>query len=285
MKAGLYAYPLTPFAGNGIDYQALDGLMARLTEAGVDGIGALGSTGCAPYLEVDQRLAISERVIAQAGQVPVMVGISALATRDVLRLAEGAQRQGAASLLLAPVSYQPLNEDEVFGLYQSLSAACDLPLCVYENPRTTHFTFSDALRQALAQLPRVAAFKLPGLTPADNRRLRALLPPHINLGVAGDGAAAEALGSGVTSWHSVAAGLFPDACRALYQAAKAQKQQRTLAPLWALFTRFGSLKVMAASAALLGLASHTLPQPLQPLGPEAVREVKEVLVTLGLLGI
>lgn len=45
MFAGLSAFPLTPMDERGIDEAAFVRLVARLAEAGVDSIGALGSTG------------------------------------------------------------------------------------------------------------------------------------------------------------------------------------------------------------------------------------------------
>lgn len=45
MFTGLSAFPLTPTDESGVDEKAFAGLVARLAEAGVDSIGALGSTG------------------------------------------------------------------------------------------------------------------------------------------------------------------------------------------------------------------------------------------------
>jgi 4-hydroxy-tetrahydrodipicolinate synthase len=51
MFAGLCAFPLTPMDECGIDEAAFVGLVARLAQAGVDSIGALGSTGSYAYLQ------------------------------------------------------------------------------------------------------------------------------------------------------------------------------------------------------------------------------------------
>src|SRR5690606_16472696 len=104
--------------------------------------------------------------VQHAGGIPVLVGIGALRTRDVLDLAEDAQRAGASAVLLAPVSYQKLRDDEVFGLYEATSRTLSVPLCVYDNPATTQFTFSDALHGRIAALPAVRSIKIPPL-PAD----------------------------------------------------------------------------------------------------------------------
>ena len=72
-----------------------------------------------------------------------------------------AQAEGASAVLLAPVSYQRLTDDEAFGLYEDVSGAASVPVCVYDNPGTTGFTFSDDLHAAISRLPNIAAVKIP----------------------------------------------------------------------------------------------------------------------------
>lgn len=57
----------------------------------------------------------------------------------MLRLADDAQAAGASALLLLPVSCQALHDDEVYGLFETVARHASVPLCVYDNPDTTHF--------------------------------------------------------------------------------------------------------------------------------------------------
>lgn len=57
-------------------------------------------------------------------------------------LARDAQEAGASGLLLAPVSYAPLTDEEVFQHFGAVVEAGRLLMCIYNNPRTTRFTFS-----------------------------------------------------------------------------------------------------------------------------------------------
>ncbi|MFL0335533.1 dihydrodipicolinate synthase family protein [Stenotrophomonas maltophilia] len=66
---------------------------------------------------------VLREALSHSGAVPVIVGIGALRTRDVLALARDAEDAGAAGLLLAPVSYQPLKEHEVYTLFESVCMA------------------------------------------------------------------------------------------------------------------------------------------------------------------
>ena len=290
MFSGLSAFPLTPLNEARIDEAAFVRLIERLANAGVDSIGALGSTGSYAYLTRAERLRIAQLAVRYAGDVPVIVGIGALRTRDVLYLAQDAQKVGARGVLLAPVSYQKLTDDEVFDLYEAVTHSLSVPLCVYDNPTTTHFEFSDDLHGRIAQLPNVASIKIPGVPAAPQaararvERLRALISAHVTIGVSGDAVAAVGLNAGCEAWYSVIAGLFPQIALAIIRAAeKGNAQESTrlserLAPLWALFIEYGSLRVTATAAEIRGLvASPCLPLPVRSLEGEVRQRLGTIL--------
>ncbi|UUU36596.1 dihydrodipicolinate synthase family protein [Streptomyces sp. CA-210063] len=295
MFRGLSAFPLTPTDEGGIDDTAYATLVARLAAVGVDSIGALGSTGGYAYLTREQRAHAVKIAVEAADGVPVMVGIGALRTAHVLALAEDAQKAGASGVLLAPMTYQPLTEDEVFGLFEDVTRELSVPLCVYDNPGTTHVHFTDELHGRIAQLPNVGSIKIPGVPedPAQAKArvdaLRALIPETVTIGVSGDWMAAPGLNAGCDAWYSVIGGTFPQAALALTRAARSGDAERALdlsdelEPLWALFRRHGSLRVMSAAASHLGLTGEpNLPLPLRALDEVARQDVVAVLSALKL---
>lgn len=296
MFAGLSAFPITPLNETGVQEAEYAGLMRRLAAAGVDSIGALGSTGVYAYLGREERARVTRLAVEHAGGVPVMSGIGALRTRDVLLLAEDAQQAGASALLLAPVAYHALNADEVYGLFAAVSRAVSVPVCVYDNPGTTRFDFSDELHGRIAQLPNIASIKIPGV-PADPlaaaervARLRALVPAAVSIGVSGDKFAATGLSAGCEVWYSVIGGIFPRTALAIARAAqggdaaKAAALSARLQPLWELFGKYnGSLRVIAAAAGLMGLAQQPcLPLPLQAISGADREHLASLIDTLDL---
>jgi 4-hydroxy-tetrahydrodipicolinate synthase len=295
MFRGLSAFPLTPTSEQGIDEAAYAALVARLAAAGVDSIGALGSTGGYAYLTREQRARAAKIAVEAADGVPVIISIGALRTSHVQELAEDAQKAGASGVLLAPMTYQPLTEEEVFGLYEDVTRELSVPLCVYDNPRTTHVHFTDELHGHIAQLPNVGSIKIPGV-PDDPREaelridaLRALIPNTVTIGVSGDWTAARGLNAGCDAWYSVIGGTFPQTALALTRAAQAGHAgpavdlSEGLESLWALFRRYGGLRVMSAAASHLGLTGEpNLPRPLRGLDETARREVVAVLDALAL---
>lgn len=306
---GLSAFPLTPLAEDRVDRGAFGQLVRRLVDAGVDSIGALGSTGSYAYLTREERAQVAGDAVAAAGDVPVIVGIGALRTSHVQALAVDAQQAGAAAVMLAPVTYQALTDDEVYNLYREVTTNLDVPLIVYDNPATTHVTFTTELYGRIAELPHVAAIKIPPLPaqPADASarlaQIRTVVPDDVRIGISGDAAAATALAVGCDLWFSAIAGTLPTSplritrgaltrsdasagvplagCReeALQSAQdSALAESARLRPLWDLMAAHGSLRVAAAAAGHLGLVGlDCLPHPVLGLkGPDAEAVAKVV---------
>ncbi|MGQ1797103.1 dihydrodipicolinate synthase family protein [Kocuria oceani] len=295
MFTGLSAFPLTPLADDAVDEPAFTGLVQRLAAARVDSITALGSTGSYAYLSSQERSRVANLAVEHAGDTPVFVGIGALRTSQVLTHLEHAQQAGASAVLLAPMSYQPLTGDDVLALFDTVTAHSSVPVIVYDNPTTTHFTFTTELYGRIGQLPGIASIKIPGV-PADPKHararvneIRAVVPAHVTIGVSGDATAATGLVAGCDAWYSVLAGTLPvpalSITRAARQgrAAEAAAESERLAPLWRLFAEHGSLRVVAAIAEQEELVPGAcLPLPLRGLDDAQRALLARVLGDLGL---
>ncbi len=291
---GLSAFPITPADAQGhVDTTALGRLLRRLAEAGVDSVGLLGSTGTYAYLSrVERRRAVEAAARELHGTVPLLVGIGALRTDDTVRHGQDAKAAGADAVLLAPVSYTPLTEEEVFEHFSAVARAVDLPVVIYNNPSTTHFTFSPALIARLSRLPGIAAVKNPAPVAAQAQAeiaaLREAAAPGFSIGHSGDWNVTEALLAGGEAWYSVAGGLFPEPVMRIVRAvragdaAEARRLNAALQPLWDLFIAHGSLRVVYAAVRLLGLTDALPPRPILPLAEPVVRQVAEVMGQLKL---
>jgi 4-hydroxy-tetrahydrodipicolinate synthase len=291
---GLSAFPITPCSPDGrVDAGSLRRLLAPLLAAEVDSIGLLGSTGSYPYLtREERRRALDVALDETAGRIPILVGVGALRTDEATRLAQDAKAAGAAAGLLAPVSYTPLNENEVLEHFSAVARDSGLPLCIYDNPSTTHFAFTPALIGRLARLPGVIAVKSPApAVPAVAGHLDALrcaVPDGFSVGASVDWHAAEALLAGADAWYSVAGGVFPNVCLRLVRAAQAgdaaeaRRIDGMLQPLWALFREFSSLRVVYAALAVLGICRAEPPRPILPLPEPAQRRVADTVKLLDL---
>ena len=285
--SGLSAFPITPMTPEGgVIVPDLQRLVRRIEAGGADSIGLLGSTGTYMFLSRDERRRAVAAAVEAAGSVPVMVGVGALRTDEAEAVARDAAAEGAAGLLLAPVSYNPLTEEEVFQHFVAVAAASDLPLCIYSNPGTTNFTFSPEFVARLTAIPAVAAIKLPLPSSrdmaADLAAFRQAVP-GLSVGYSGDWGCKAALLAGADCWYSVAAGLFSEPVAALAAAAMrgdravAERCDADFAGLWDLFRAHGGLRVMYAAANMLGLTEAQPPRPLLPLMEDVKRRLASAL--------
>ena len=224
-----------------------------------------------------------------------MFGFGAPPPIDELARPRRAGEAVAAAVLLPPLSYQALTEDDVFGLYEDVARNLSVPLIVYDNPGTTHFTFTEELYGRIAELPHVASIKIPGV-PTDPAAaaeriagIRRRIPAHVTIGVSGDAHAADGLIAGCDAWYSVIGGTLPSPALVIARAALtgdaevAIAESKRLNPLWALFARHGSVRVVAAIAEHYGPAARSsLPLPLRGLNDTARAETIAVIERLGL---
>lgn len=269
--SGLSAFPITPLSPDGaVLTDDLAGLVGRIEAGGADSVGLLGSTGTYMFIRREERRRAVAAAVGAVSSIPVIAGIGALRTDEAIALARDAADEGAAGLLLAPVSYTPLLEEEVYRHFVAVASATDLPLCIYSNPGTTKFTFSPALVARLAAVPTIAAIKLPlpaGDLPADLAAFREAAP-RLSIGYSGDWGCKDALLAGADCWFSVAAGLFPNTASALARAAmsgdraEADRLDAAFSGLWDLFRAQGGLRIVHEAARIKGLTRAGLALPL-----------------------
>lgn len=298
MFTGLSAFPLTPLRSEAVDEDAFTKLVKGLADHNVDSISVLGSTGSFAYLSAKERARVIELAIHSAQGVPVFVGVGALRTPQVLDNIATADALGADAVILTPVSYHPLTEDEVFELFRAAAEHSTLPLIVYENPNTTRFTFNPDLYQRIGNLPGIASIKLPPL-PSDFAQaketvgaVRDVIPGNITIGISGDASAIRGFRAGCDVWYSVIGGILPQLAKDLTRLAQnrhwkmATAEFDRLRPLWSLFDDAGgSVRVVAALAENLGLASpDSLPKPLRGLNAQHRARLKELTESLSLRG-
>lgn len=273
---GLSAFPITPCTPDGqVIERDLRRIIARLTTAKVHSIGLLGSTGTYMYLTPQKRRRVLDIGLDAAGSTPVVVGIGALRTDNVVGYARDAKAAGAKAGLLAAVSYAPLTEDEVFEHFATVARDSQLPIVIYDNPAASHFRFSPELIARLAAVPGIIAIKNPGsdaIAPHLAAQ-RASLPRDFSIGYSGDWFCAEAMIAGADTWFSVLGGILPELCLNIAAAktdpAEARRLNTALEPLWMLFRKHGGLRVVYAIANQLGLTNAAPPRPILPIsGPD-----------------
>jgi 4-hydroxy-tetrahydrodipicolinate synthase len=135
---GVVPIALTPFTDEGdVDFAGIDALSGRYLASGADGLTVLGIMGEAHKLTDAERSAVAERYIAATGgELPVIVGCSAPATRVAIERAREAEGFGAAAVMVAPPNNLK-NLDLVFAHYGEVAGAVSVPVVVQDEPVNT----------------------------------------------------------------------------------------------------------------------------------------------------
>lgn len=136
---GVYAATLTFFdEAEDIDVPTLRKHIARIADAGLSGIVALGSNGEAAHLPDQERAVVIRTVrstLDQTGHTdkPVIVGASAHSTRQCIELCKQAKDAGGSHVLVLPPSYYTgaMSDDAICEFYVKVANASPLPVILY----------------------------------------------------------------------------------------------------------------------------------------------------------
>lgn len=157
--SGLWIPLVTPFAGDAVDYPALTGLVKHYAAVGAHGFVACGSTGEAAALDQKEQLAVVDTVLAAAGALPVVMGLSGYHLgQTVAWVKELAQRPIAGLLVPAPHYIRPAQAGLVHW-FTVLADASDKSLVVYDIPYRTGATITLETLMTLAAHPNIQAIK------------------------------------------------------------------------------------------------------------------------------
>jgi 4-hydroxy-tetrahydrodipicolinate synthase len=135
---GIIPPVVTPMtADQDIDLDGLRRHIDHMLAKGVHGIFVLGTTGEFYALDDSEKQAITAAAVAHCrGRSPVYVGTGAETTREVIRLTQMAEREGADGVsVITPYFIKP-NQSEMIDHFRRVAESTSLPVVLYNNPAT-----------------------------------------------------------------------------------------------------------------------------------------------------
>ncbi|PAJ79104.1 dihydrodipicolinate synthase family protein [Burkholderia ubonensis] len=286
---GVIAYPVTPFSADGdVDLKALDALIERLVADGVHGIAPLGSTGESAYLSDAEWEAVADTSIrAVRKRVPTVVGISDLTTAGAVRRARFAEQAGADAVMVLPVSYWKLSNDEIVGHYRAIGDAIGIPVMLYNNPATSGVDMSPELIATICRtVDNVTMVKESTGDIMRMHRLAQLSDGAIPFYNGSNPMALAALAAGAAGWCTAAPNLNARLPLALVEAvragdlARAREVFHAQLPLLQFIVSGGLPVTVKAGLRLRGFDAGEPRKPLLPLGENRTRDLARLLAAL-----
>lgn len=261
-----------------IDYVALDRLVEFHIENGTNGIVAVGTTGESATLNVDEHLAVIERVVKAAnGRIPVIAGTGANSTREAIYLTRQAQRLNADAALLVVPYYNKPGQEGLYQHFSSIAEAVRIPQFLYNVPGRTVADLSNQTIARLAEFDNIVGCKDATGDLVRGKELIELCGDKLTILSGDDATALEYMKLGARGDISVTANVAPARMSAMCAAALAgdydlaDKLDASLSGLHSyLFLESNPIPVKYA-VAKMGFGVNTLRLPLTPLTDPASR--------------
>jgi 4-hydroxy-tetrahydrodipicolinate synthase len=145
-------------------------------------------TGEGPHLWPHEREAVLRVAVEEAGDVPVIAGLSAMFTDQAVEEAKRAEGAGARGLLVFPIpAYQgqPLDPAIPVAYHEAIARGCGLPMVAFQlQPALGGVIFSEETLRRIAAIDSVVALKeasFDALLYLRTRRMIEALPRRIAL--------------------------------------------------------------------------------------------------------
>jgi 4-hydroxy-tetrahydrodipicolinate synthase len=279
---GIYPAMVTPMTEREeVDLPKLEALVEYLIGAGVHGLIPLGSTGEFYALTPQERRDVLATVIrSTAGRVPVVAGVNAAATREVVQYAREAEALGASGVMVAPPYYSLPRPDELLEHFRAVDAAVGIPIMLYNFPARTGVDLQPTFVQRLAELKNVRYIKD---STGETWRISEIITrcgDGMRVFVGGDAVAFEGLVLGSAGWVAAIANVCAAEHMRLYRLieckdiAAARDYFYRLLPLFSLLEHSGKFTQFVKAAC--GLAGRDAGPPRRPPLPPNAEELDSI---------
>lgn len=149
---GIIPPMMTAFTAEGEIYEKGTREIVDFIVPHVHGLYPCGTYGSGPMMSISERKKTAEIIIEQVnGRVPVIVHVGTADTKNTVELARHAESIGAKAVGAITPYYNSYNEDAIFVHFQRLIQAVNIPVFLYNNPKTSGNPISSNLLVRLAK--------------------------------------------------------------------------------------------------------------------------------------
>jgi 4-hydroxy-tetrahydrodipicolinate synthase len=152
---------VTPFAEDGsVNVDAFKRLCVHLVENGSDGVVVAGTTGEAPTLSDEERLALFAAAIEAVGdRAKVVAGTGTYSTAHSVHLTREAHKLGVDAFLVVTPYYNKPPVRGIVAHFEAIATVTDKPIVVYNIPQRVVINLEPDTLAELAEIPNVQYVK------------------------------------------------------------------------------------------------------------------------------
>lgn len=279
---GLYVPVITQFDVQGeIDLGRTQEWTEMMISHGVDGIVAVGTTGEAYALSLEEREQVANAVVKQVGgRVLVLAGVGGMGTREAIQHALIGKNAGADALMVASPAYSVPTQDEIADHMKAVVDAAQIPAVLYDYPSRIGVSLEAEALDKLADHPLIFGIKEAS---GDLDRIPMLkkYEGRIDIVCGADLDSVNLFAAGAESWIAGAGNALPKAHLGILDPATREEAYAAVKPLLAHVEEGRYIAKTKALMTILGVPSNTTRGPLKPLDEEGIQILRELVVQAG----
>ena len=151
--AGIFPIALTTFDEHyEVDEQSQLALINYLIDCGVHGMAIFGNASEGYALSEAEKTRLMALIIKEVrGRVPVFVSTGHTGTHVAVQLSKAAQEAGADGLMILPPYFLKPSAEDLFGYYQMISDAVNIPIMIQDAPLLTGVNIGAAQMARMAK--------------------------------------------------------------------------------------------------------------------------------------
>lgn len=261
---------VTPFNHDlSIDIKALSGIVDYVIGNGADFLVALGTTSEAATMDAKDKKTVLDTILnANAGRLPVMLGLGGNCTANVVDSIKQQDFDGIGGILSVVPYYNKPNQRGMEAHFTAIADASPVPVVVYNVPGRTGVNMASATTLRLAQHPNITAIKEASGNMTQIMEILADKPADFDLLSGDDSITMPMMAMGASGVVSVAANAYPNVFKAMTKALKdndikeATKAHLTMLKMNELIFADGNPAGIKALLSHIGLCRNTLRLPL-----------------------
>jgi 4-hydroxy-tetrahydrodipicolinate synthase len=290
---GVFSFSVTPTRDDGekIDHDRFREFLDFQIEQGVHGIAVFGSTGSnGSFTEEEKRETMKMAVKHVKGRVTLIFGTGAITTAEAVRQSKYAEDAGADGLLVVPITYWPLTENEVYEHYTAIARAVKIPITIYNNPWTTGVDIKPPLVARLSEIDNIRCIKESSGDLTRITTIRRLTRGKMTVFAGWESNTLQAFMAGAEGWFSGMTNLTPRECVELFDLAvekndmvRSRELFDRLFPLCDFMCQKSHVRVAHTALELLGRPMGPPRRPLRMLEPQDRAELERLLKEFGAL--
>ncbi|MCK6616273.1 MAG: dihydrodipicolinate synthase family protein [Cyclobacteriaceae bacterium] len=282
---GVYPALTTKFTvDDKLDFTLFEKNLNAQLAAGVEGVILGGTLGEASVLSDEEKFELVKFTVEKvAGKVPVIMNIAEGSTREAVKQAAEAERNGANGLMMLPPMRYKSDHRETVAFFKAVADSTSLPIMVYNNPVDYKVEVTIDMFAELAAIKNIQAVKESTRDVSNVTRMINRFGDRFKILCGVDTLALEELVLGAHGWVAGLVCAFPNETVAIYKLAKAAKIDEALKiyrwflPLLELDIHPKLVQYIKLAEQEVGLGSEHVRAPRLPLVGEERDQVLKII--------